>query len=144
MKDQVTERALKIAKDRRGWNQVEFAKALDVEKANITNWLARGMPASQHIKVAKLLRITVEELLGGDDVEAMGDLIAAARISEPTMAAYDVKLTKEAVLFAAEWAKLPRALQAQVSSLVHAIVGEMAQGTRKKPEKLTRQERSAA
>lgn len=134
MKDQVTERALKIAKDRFGWNQRQFAEKLGADKQHITNWLARGMPSSRHMPVAKLLKMSVEELLTGEHAENVGDLIAAARISEPSFVAYGVKLTEDAVLFAAEWAKLPKSLQSQITALVHVMAGELARDERKKPK----------
>lgn len=132
MKDQVTERALKIAKDRYGLNQRQFAERLGADKQHITNWLARGMPSSRHMPVAKLLKISVEELLTGEHAESVGDLVAAARIAEPSAPYFGVQLTEEAALFAAEWTKLRSPLKAQVQALIETLVGEQKREERRK------------
>lgn len=133
MADQVIERALKIAKELHGWNQAEFASRIEANKQHITNWKTRGMPAARYAKVAKVLGITVDELLGSAPVTRIEK---ATKIAEPSVMAYDVKLTEPAVIFAAEWAKLPPALQAQVQSLVHTMVAELVRDERRnKPGK---------
>jgi transcriptional regulator with XRE-family HTH domain len=139
MTDEVIDRALKIAKDRHGWNQPEFAQRIGAEKQHITNWKARGMPPARYAKVANVLGITVDELLGNKPAK---QTTSANRISEPTVVAYDVKLTESAVMFAAEWAKLPPALQAQVQSLVHSMVAELVRDGRQKPGKQGTSERT--
>jgi len=132
-KDEVTLRALGIAKEKFGWTRSDFSEKAGVSPQVITNWLARGMAPKAYQRIAKRLQITVDELLG----KAPAGDPPTHRVSEPTVVAYDVKLTEPAVLFAAEWAKLPPALQAQVQSLVHTMVAELVRDGRvkKSPEK---------
>lgn len=63
------ERALRIARERKGWNQARFAAELNklglpVLPQHITNWKRRGLPPEHHAVVARALDITVDELLG--------------------------------------------------------------------------------
>lgn len=68
--DRPIDRALKWAREERGWNQTEFATAMGLSPANITNWKGRrGMPPEHHEKAATILRKTVDELLGKDKKE---------------------------------------------------------------------------
>ena len=55
--------ALRLAKAR-GWNQTEFAAALGVTSAVISNWKSRGMPADQHMAVAAVFGVSVDQLVG--------------------------------------------------------------------------------
>jgi phage repressor protein C with HTH and peptisase S24 domain len=65
--ERVIDRALRWAKER-GWNQTEFAAAMDVAPANLTNWKARDMPADQHARAARVLGRTIDELVGAAPV----------------------------------------------------------------------------
>jgi transcriptional regulator with XRE-family HTH domain len=134
MKDQVTERALKIAKERFGWNQARFAKALDVEKQHVTNWLARRMPADRYATVARVLEISVEELISGEPANSYSERAGAANISEPRLVGYGIDISREAFLFASEWEKVPEPMKSQISALVHALVSESAREKRKRPK----------
>lgn len=127
MKDQVTERALKIARERHGWNQPKFAEMVGVEKQHVTNWLSRGMPGNRYASVAAALKITVDELLGG---KSAGTSFNPPKIAEKMVSAYGVALSEDSVLFAAEWAKLPPALRQKVSDLVTMTVAEIARDER--------------
>jgi transcriptional regulator with XRE-family HTH domain len=63
------ERALRIARERKGWNQARFAAELNklglaALPQHITNWKRRGLPPEHHAAVAQALGISVDELLG--------------------------------------------------------------------------------
>lgn len=131
MADMITLRALEIARDKHGWNQAEFADAIGADKQHVTNWKARGFPPARYAKAAQVLGITVEELISGK--KQAQDAPHPSRIEEPSVAAYDVKVTPEAMMFAAEYLKLPKALQSQVSALVHMMVAELAREARVTP-----------
>lgn len=130
--DQVTVRALKIAKERFDWNQVQFAEAIQADKQHITNWLSRGMPARAHAKVATALRITVEELLTGRPPENTADVEAARRVAEQPITAYGVTVkSREAMLFAADWEQLRAPLKAQIQAMVQTLVAEQVREERR-------------
>lgn len=68
-------RALELAK-RRGMNQARFADALDKAglagtlPQHITNWKRRGLPPEHLQVVAKVLKCSVDELLGNAPIAA--------------------------------------------------------------------------
>ncbi len=64
------DRALKWALEERGWRKARFAAEMGVSPANVTNWIARGLPPEHHEKVAKILKKSVDELLGKEKKEA--------------------------------------------------------------------------
>lgn len=133
MADQVIDRALKIAKERHGWNQPEFAQRIGAEKQHITNWKKRGMPPARHAKVAEVLGISVDELLGKKPRQ---QVITTQQVKEPTVMAYNIQVSRAAMLFAAEFEKLTPALQSQLQSMVHTMVAELVRQDRvKKPVK---------
>jgi phage repressor protein C with HTH and peptisase S24 domain len=69
------DRLLRLAKEH-GLNQTQLSAELGTTSAAISNWKARGMPAEWHEKAAKILGITVDELLnGGPRTEPSSDLI---------------------------------------------------------------------
>ena len=45
-------------------NQANLAKALGVTSQHITNWKSRGMPPEHHAKAARVVRRSVDELVG--------------------------------------------------------------------------------
>lgn len=55
-------RALRLARAK-GMNQTEFAVAMGVLPQHVTNWKKRGMPPEHHRQAAKVVGITVDELL---------------------------------------------------------------------------------
>lgn len=129
MADVITLRALQLAADK-GWNQSKFAELIGADKQHVTNWKSRGFPPARYAKTAEVLGITVEELLTGrKDAQ---ESARPSRIEEASVAAYNVKVTPEAMLMAAEWSKLPPALQAQFSALIHMTVAELARESRVK------------
>jgi len=132
MTDQVTERALKIAKERHGWNQRQFADEIGVDKQHITNWLSRGMPARQHSNVAGKLMISVEELLTGKS-SGMPDIIGKNFVGEAKATYHGHRMSPETARFAAEWEKLRSPLKAQIQALIETLVGEQVREDRKPP-----------
>lgn len=121
MKDPITLRALQLAKERRGWNQMEFGKQLGVEKNVVTNWLARKMPGDKQIQAAKVLGISVEELVTGTP---QTDRLASSRIAEDRLPYHGHLLTEAEARFAEEWGRLRPPLKAQIQALVETLVGE--------------------
>ena len=69
---------------RKGWNQTQFAAQIGATPADITNWKDRGMPADRHAKVADVLGISVDELIGRVAVHT--DM--PHRVAEPDTAEY--------------------------------------------------------
>jgi hypothetical protein len=65
------DRALEIAR-RRGMNQSDFARRMDVLPQDITNWKSRGMPPEHYERAATVLHCTVDELLGRSKLRANG------------------------------------------------------------------------
>lgn len=123
MKDPITVRALQLAKAN-GWNQAEFGRRLGVEKNNVTNWLARSMPAAVQIKAAKVLGVTVEELNSGKPLERHAD--RGAGNAMPVM-----DFSPDAWEFAREWDKLRGAEKEHIKSLVTALVTKQENELRK-------------
>jgi hypothetical protein len=130
MKDPIALRALQLAQDRFQWNQVEFGRQLGVEKNNVTNWLARGMPAAVQIKAAKVLGITVEELQTGKAPAPPSDRLASSRIAEDRMPYHGHLLSESEARFAAEWGRLRSPLKAQIEALVGTLVAEQVREDR--------------
>lgn len=56
-------RALRLARAK-GMNQTEFAVEMGVLPQHVTNWKKRGMPPEHHRQAAKVVGITIDELLG--------------------------------------------------------------------------------
>ncbi|MGL4573947.1 MAG: helix-turn-helix domain-containing protein [Burkholderiaceae bacterium] len=56
-------------------NQTQFGAALGKDPQTITNWKQRGLPPEHYVDVAKVLGVTVEELVTG--TPAVKDLAAA-------------------------------------------------------------------
>lgn len=132
MVDAVTERALRLAKDK-GWNQSEFAEAIGADKQHITNWKKRGFPPARYARTAEVLGVSVEELITGK--KPATQVTSASRIAEPTTRLYGHDVTEEAVMFAKEWEKLTPPLRAQVQALVHVMVAEIVRDSRGSPVK---------
>lgn len=65
MDDRPIDRALGIAEEK-GWSKAEFARRMAVSQANVTNWIARGMPADKEAAAAEVLGVSIYELLGRD------------------------------------------------------------------------------
>ena len=57
------DRVLKLA-ERRQMTQADLARALGVERQDVTNWKARGMPANRLAAAAQTLGCSVDYLLG--------------------------------------------------------------------------------
>lgn len=78
------DKALALAQHN-GMDQAEFARGLHVAAQVVTNWKRRGMPAKMHEKVAKLLGISMEELLDGRGVlfRVPPDRGVAQSVSQP-------------------------------------------------------------
>lgn len=84
--ERVIDRALRWAKER-GWNQTEFAAAMDVAPANLTNWKARDMPADQYAKAARVLGRSMDELVAGGQANVhTGESIPAYAVGRPSLA----------------------------------------------------------
>jgi transcriptional regulator with XRE-family HTH domain len=126
MSNQAIDRALKIAKEKRGWNQPEFAEAMGVDKQHVTNWKRRGMPASRYEKAARILDITVDELLGGP----ANAVRSTSRVSDD-IGTYGHGVTKEGMAFAREWQKLREPLKTQVHTMVETLVAEQVRADSK-------------
>ncbi len=75
--DRPIDRLLKAAKAL-GWNQSELARRLNIPPQSITNWKHRGMPPEFHAKGARLVRMTVEQLLEGTESVVPRDRDVAA------------------------------------------------------------------
>lgn len=134
MKDQVTERALKIAKDKFGWNQRQFAERIGVEKQHVTMWLTRGMPAGRHAKAASELQISIEELLTGEASNQAPDFKGAGWVAEAKATYHGYQVSPEGARFAAEWEKLRSPLKAQIQALVETLVAEQKRDERDEPK----------
>lgn len=130
MKDPITLRALQIAKDRYQWNQVEFGKRLGVDKNVVTNWLARKMPGDKQIQAAKVLGVTVEELVTGNAQTNPSDQLASSRIAEERLPYHGHLLTEAEAGFGEEWGKLRAPLKAQIQALVETLVAEQVREDR--------------
>jgi len=139
MKDPITLRVLQIARDKFGWNQVEFGKALGVEKSNVTNWLARSMPATMQIRSAKLLGVSIDHIVGGTGAAAVSraqEQETSNRIAEETLPYHGYLLTEADARLAAEIAKLSPSVKSQVQSMVETLVAEQVrQATKPVPPK---------
>jgi len=64
----IIDKALALAKER-GMNQSQFAEAVGVAPANVTNWKARDLPPSMLSKVAAVLGTTVDGLIGSAKID---------------------------------------------------------------------------
>lgn len=56
----------------RGWSRAELARHLGYSEQRLMNWWKRGIPASEHVRVAKALDWSVDRLITGR-LEANGN-----------------------------------------------------------------------
>lgn len=119
--DPVAEFALGLGKKKFG-SVAQFSVALfgDDRRQQVGQWLTRGLPANQQVKVAQALEMTVEQLLAAGEKP----------VPEP-------QLSSEAIEFAREWSALPPLIRAQIQALVRSIpkeAGRIDRTTVERPE----------
>ena len=107
--DPIAEFALALGEKKHG-SIAGFSVALfgEDKRQQVGQWLWRGIPHNQRVKVAKELGMTVEQLLDA----------GKAPIPEPP-------LPPEAVAFAKEWLELPLLVRTQIQALVRSLPKEM-------------------
>lgn len=78
------ERALRIARAK-GMNQTKFAREMGVLPQHVTNWKKRGMPPEHYRQAAKVVGITIDELLSEAPLEyaIQADRPPPSRVAEP-------------------------------------------------------------
>jgi hypothetical protein len=106
--DPVAEFALGLGKKQFG-SIAAFSVALfgDDRRQQVGQWLTRGLPAKEQVTVARVLGLTVEQLLAAGETP----------VEEPP-------LSPEAVEFALEWAALPPLVRTQIQGLVRSLPKE--------------------
>lgn len=56
-----------------GWKPADLARALNVENQYTTNWKKRGVPASRHKEIAKVLDVSLDWLLATERKNEISD-----------------------------------------------------------------------
>jgi hypothetical protein len=104
---------------------VTLAARLGIGKQTLSNWKRRGaVPPREHPKVAGVIGISVDELIGRKAPKGTGN-----RVAEP-MTMYGHGLTEEGSRMAVEWQKLDAAVRGSIQGLIESLVAAQVRATR--------------